>query len=521
MSDDDQRFGERAALAATATAVLLMAATSVAAPSVPFAPLALAQGLVRIVPGGIATFFIELLGHLALPLAAAGVGVGFLLAGKTLGRLVPWLRRVTGAGHAAATTLALSPLWAASVGLYPADSVAVSLEVFALVTAGAVIAGGFVGGSVVASASTADGSAIADGATTAGGPPDPSRRRAFGWLALGVLGMLAGGAGSLLRRRPDPGERLLDLGRLRRASLPAGGDPEFASVAGLTPRITSIPNFYVVDEALFDPDIEPLTWRLEVSGLVDRPLSLSYEQLSAMPAVERYQTLECISNDVGGDLISTARWAGVPLAHVLDLAGVRSGAVEVAFRSADGYSESHPIEATKDPTTLLALGMNGHVLPRSHGFPARLLTVGTYGMKNPKWLMSMEVLDRPYEGFWERRGWSKTAMVKTGARIDTPVAAVAGRATDVAGVAFAGDRGVASVEVSIDNGPWRAALLETAASAFTWVRWRLPWTPQRPGIALLRSRAVDGTGVRQPADVTDPHPDGASGYHAIRVEVSE
>jgi DMSO/TMAO reductase YedYZ molybdopterin-dependent catalytic subunit len=332
--------------------------------------------------------------------------------------------------------------------------------------------------------------------------------------------MMAGGAGALVRRRPDPGRRLLDLDLLRRASLPPGGDPEFAEIPGLTPRITSIPNFYVVDEALFDPDLDPLTWRLEVSGLVERPMSLSYEELTAMPAVERFQTLECISNEIGGDLISTARWAGVQLAHVLDLAGIRPGAVEVAFRSADGYSESHPIDTALDPETLLVLGMNGHVLPRSHGFPARLLTVGTYGMKNPKWLMSIEVLDRPYRGFWERRGWSKAAVVKTGARIDTPISAAAGAPTDLAGIAFGGDRGVSGVEVSIAGGPWRPALLETAASPFTWVRWRSEWTPQTPGAVLVRARAIDGAGVVQTEEVTDPHPDGASGYHAIRVEVT-
>jgi len=503
------RTAERATLAATAAAVAVMAAVGLILPSVPFGPLAVAQGIVRVVPGGIATFFIELLGHLALPLLAVGVGIGFLLAGMLLGRLAPRLRALPGAGPAVATTLALSPLWVACVVLYPADRGSASRGAFALVTAGAFILGGTFGGRV----------AWSDHVQT-GDPPDPSRRKAVGWLALGVAGMLAGGAGALLRRRPDPGRRLLDLDLLRRASLPPAGGAAFAGIPGLTPRITSIRDFYVVDEALFDPDVEPLTWRLEVSGLVDRPRSLTYEELSALPAVERYQTLECISNEIGGDLISTARWAGVQLAHVLDLAGVRPGAVEVAFRSADGYSESHPIEAALDPATLLVLGMNGHVLPRSHGFPARLLTVGTYGMKNPKWLMSMEVLDRPYQGFWERRGWSKTAVVKTGTRIDTPLSAAAGEPTDLAGIAFAGDRGVSGVEVSIGGGPWRKALLETAASPFTWVRWRLEWTPQSPGAILVRARAIDGAGVLQTEEVTDPHPDGASGYHAIKIEVS-
>src|SRR5439155_1959161 len=141
-------------------------------------------------------------------------------------------------------------------------------------------------------------------------------------------------------------------------------------------------------------------------------------------------------------LMSTAKWIGVPLPEILDRAGVSSKAVEVVFRSVSGYADSLSIDQAMDASTLIAIGMNGHVLPRAHGFPARLLSVGTYGMKNPKWLAGIEVVDRPYEGYWEQRGWSKRAIVKTGSRIDIPAggAHVSGTVA-VAGIAFAGKRG--------------------------------------------------------------------------------
>src|SRR5207302_7163972 len=153
---------------------------------------------------------------------------------------------------------------------------------------------------------------------------------------------------------------------------------------------------------------------------------------------DRYQTLECVSNHVGGNLMSNAKWIGVPLPEILDRAGVdTSRAVEVVFRAAGGYSDSLSIDQAMDHSTLIAIGMNGHVLPRAHGFPARLLSVGTYGMKNPKWLESIEVVDRPYQGFWERRGWSKTAVVNTMSRIDTPKSgAQIGGPIEVGGIAF-------------------------------------------------------------------------------------
>jgi DMSO/TMAO reductase YedYZ molybdopterin-dependent catalytic subunit len=347
---------------------------------------------------------------------------------------------------------------------------------------------------------------------------DLSRRRLLTALGIGGVGVVIGVSdlGRLFYQRPDPGRLLLRVSNLDPVSPPLP-DADFARIAGLSPEVTPLDDFYVVDESLIDPDIDPATWHLAVGGLVERPLAITYGQLKAFPVVERYQTLQCVSNEVGGDLISTARWAGVPLRLILERAGVRPGAVEVVFRASGGYSDSLPLDHAMDDSTLIAIGMNGHVLPRAHGFPARLLSVGTYGMKNPKWLTSIEVVDRPYQGYWETRGWAKPGRVKTFSRIDTPRdgGGVGGEAV-LAGVAFAGDRGVRRVDVSTNGGrTWSPADLRDPLSSYTWRLWRHVLPSDATGTFGVLVRAVDGTGAVQIRPATDPFPDGSSGYHAI------
>jgi DMSO/TMAO reductase YedYZ molybdopterin-dependent catalytic subunit len=237
--------------------------------------------------------------------------------------------------------------------------------------------------------------------------------------------------------------------------------------------------------------------------------------------VEVERTLECISNPIGGRQISNGTWRGVPFGHLLELANARPEVTEVAFTSADNYREHLPIDKVRDPDTLLVHTLNGEPLTPKHGFPARVLTTGLYGMKNPKWVRTIELVDRAERGYWERRGWTPTAPIRTMARIDVPRVSqrVSSRELVVGGIAFAGERGIQRVEVSLDEGQtWSPAQHESDRPASVWVRWvariRLPG----PDPVQLMVRAVDGQGDVQDATVRRSFPSGASGYHRVLIE---
>ncbi|MDR7548290.1 MAG: molybdopterin-dependent oxidoreductase, partial [Armatimonadota bacterium] len=256
--------------------------------------------------------------------------------------------------------------------------------------------------------------------------------------------------------------------------------------------------------------------------LVGRTVKLTYDELRALPAVQQYQTLECISNEVGGDLISNAAWKGARLRDVLMLAGGPAPtAVKVAFRCADGYTESLPIADALNPTTLLAYEMNGEPLPPRHGFPVRLLVPGLFGMKNPKWITRIEVVNYDFRGYWEASGWSDEAVVKTMSKFTTPTrGSLPAGEVGLGGVAYAGDRGIRKVEYSTDGGrTWQQAETAPPLGPFTWVLWAAVWTPAGPGEYVLKVRATDGTGVLQAARESPPLPDGATGYHTLRIRI--
>ena len=297
----------------------------------------------------------------------------------------------------------------------------------------------------------------------------------------------------------------------------------FARINGLPPEITPNDRFYVVSKNPpgFDPDVEADKWLLQVGGLVGQPVRITYQQLRAMPAVEQLQTLECISNEVGGDLISNAKWKGVRLRDVLARAGGPGAkAVKVAFHCADGYTESIPLGDAMNPTTVLAYEMNGEPLPKAHGFPARLLVPGLFGMKNPKWITRIEVVDYDFQGYWEKSGWSDEAVVKTMSKATTVKRTHPLGEIPVGGVAYAGDRGIKEVEYSVDGGKaWQKAEVKPPLGQFTWVLWASVWTPTAPGEYTVKVRGKDGGGVLQMAKETTTLPDGASGYHTLRVRV--
>lgn len=362
-------------------------------------------------------------------------------------------------------------------------------------------------------------------------PPSPGRRkllRDLGWAAGAVVGAAA--LWELVVRGAD----LLGLNgappTLHLSGTPARIVPPpepiysaWTPVAGVTPEVTSTSAFYYVSKNLVtDPNVASAGWSLRIHGLVLQPYTLKYTDLRALPAIHQDQTLECISNEVGGDLMSTAHWTGAGLAELLNHAGIQAGASELIFRCADGYSDSVPLSRALGERALVVYDINGVPLPQPHGYPARLLVPGLYGMKNGKWVTELEVGGGGYTGYWEQQGWSRTAVVKTMARIDTPAngAALRPRPTYIAGVAFAGDRGIARVDISTDGGrTWNAADLKRPLAAQTWVLWEFPWQPA-PGNYVIAARAIDGDGYVQSPNPAPPLPDGASGYHAVGVTVA-
>ena len=332
------------------------------------------------------------------------------------------------------------------------------------------------------------------------------------------------------------GRALLDRGRLNAAaqvgSLPepvtaAVPIPDGAALAveGISPLVTPNRDFYRIDTALLVPRPDLATWRLSVSGMVDRPFQLTYDELVAMPLHDQYVTIACVSNEVGGGLVGNALWRGVRLKELLDRAGVQPAATQIVGRAVDGFTVGFPsVWALADEReALVAVAMNGEPLPANHGFPARLIVPGLFGyVSATKWLAEIELttLDA-FDAYWVPLGWAKEAPILTQSRIDTPRDAtrVEPGTVAVAGVAWAPDRGVSAVEVQVDEDGWQPAEVSTPISDATWVQFVFRWQATS-GDHLLRVRATDGDGVVQTDERTEPAPDGARGHHTIRVTVS-
>lgn len=510
---DPRRDASVAGFVGIAGATGVLGLLNVVAPGAPFPPFQLAQSLVRATPGGVATFFIENLGHLALPLGVIAISGLFLLLGLLLGRLIPLLETKLGWKSIPACFLAMTPAWLLWFAVSPPGLRKAHLGGYLTTLVTGIVASTLL--SAFAIRKMREEPAVT-------GPSDPSRRYFMRAAAAGAGGIVVGAVGlnRIVRPGSDPSAGELVVPTLSPVAPPPSSGTAF-EIEGLTPEITPIKDFYTVDEAFVDPSIDTADWKLAISGLVSDPVALSYDRIRSMPAIERFQTLACISNPVGGDLISTTKWTGIPVRHLLEEAGVSGKGVEVVFRAADGFSDSLSLDQAMDESTLLVVGMDGRPLSRSHGYPARLLSVGTYGMKNPKWLTEIEVVDHAYDGFWEQRGWAKVAPVKMQVRIDVPRDARVGVETVVAGLAFAGDRGVSRLELSDDGGEtWTDAQLKPPLSDLTWVLWKVPWTPKASGSQELVARATDGRGDVQTSMIADPHPEGASGLESAVVDVS-
>ncbi|OKH62720.1 oxidoreductase, partial [Mycobacterium sp. SWH-M5] len=343
--------------------------------------------------------------------------------------------------------------------------------------------------------------------------------------------MVTGAAGAVLSRLASSvsGDRdAFTLPRAERAAAPIPPDVQPAGVS-LPSFITPTPKFYRIDTALTVPQLTRADWQLRIHGMTDREVTYRFEDLDRFEVIEKVVTLTCVSNLVGGDLISNATWTGYRVRDLLEEAGVSTDSDMVLSTSIDGFTAGSPIEAlTDDRDALLAIGMNGEPLPSAHGYPARLVVPGLYGyVSATKWVVDLELtrFDRA-EAYWTKLGWSTHGPIKTQSRIDVPREGqqVARGPVRFGGVAWAQHRGIRAVEVRIDGpsgpGEWRPAQLGAAYSNDTWRLWSFDWTAADPGEYAVTVRATDNTGATQTPDLADPVPDGATGWHSVTFDVT-
>ena len=369
--------------------------------------------------------------------------------------------------------------------------------------------------------------------TAASGSPDTSaedtiaRRRFLRLVGTGSFVVMVTAAGvsvvSGKDKKPSGDVDQEEIIRAAGTSGPAASPPpfqlekRFPPVPGTRAELTKNRDFYRIDINLKPPAVDGKKWRLKVEGLVEHPLALSLDDILSKPRQTQALTLSCISNPVGGDLIGTSFWTGTPFKGILDEAGLKKEVREIFIESADGFYESVPLSEAVDARTLLVYEMNGEPLTADHGYPLRIFIPGHFGMKQPKWIVRMEAIDRKGHGFWVDRNWSDTAFVKTTSVIDIISTGKQGSAAGVVpvgGIAYAGDKGISLVEVQADNGPWEKAELRLPAlSSLTWIQWRYGWKAT-PGKHVLRVRAYDGAGKLQVTEDNPPSPDGATGIHA-------
>ncbi|MGW3348657.1 molybdopterin-dependent oxidoreductase [Nonomuraea rubra] len=352
------------------------------------------------------------------------------------------------------------------------------------------------------------------------------RRRLLTGVAGGVV---VAGAGAVLGNRLGA-RQAVDAARggvtLPRAATPARPLPAGADlrIGGLSPFVTPNKDFYRVDTALVVPQVDPAEWTLRIHGMVDRPVELTFADLLKLPLTEADVTLTCVSNEVGGPYVGNARWLGARMADVLRRAGLRADADMLLSTSADGFTCGTPVDVVMDGRdALFAVAMNGEVLPVDHGFPVRQVVPGLYGyVSATKWVVDIKVtrFDRD-QAYWTPRGWSAMGPIKTQSRIDVPRqggSLKAGPAT-IAGVAWAQHTGVDAVEVRVDRGQWREARLAEVPGPDTWRQWAIDWAAT-PGEHTIEVRATDASGRTQTEQPAPPAPDGASGWHAVTVQVA-
>jgi len=488
----------------------------------------ISDGFSRYLPLEVFEAMVSTFGPLAKGLLTLGIAAGIVLAGGLLGWLalrLTWRRGpLVAAGLVALGAILLIELIVLPVfgaGLLGASlaSDAVAMQV-PVVAAAIVFAALLIGlrETWLAAAATVELPFITPGR----GPGDVSRR---GFIGRGLL--VVGGAAFV-------GSFFSLLSQVMAAARSgAGGSSSATDPGGFgpTPAQTPIDAFYTVNKNVGPTMVDGPTWALVIDGLVERPASIDLAELQALPYHEAYRTMECISTDIvrGDHLIGNQKWRGVRVSDLLDRVGPTSEASWILWQADDGFTESLPIEIARHPDTWIAYLMGDQPLTAEHGYPARVLIPGRFGMKQPKWVRRMQIADHDEAGYWVQRGWDQEAVVRTMSRIDWPAnqAVVAAAAPFTAyGIAFAGDRGTARVEVSGDGGTtWVDAELEDAVipplGELSWVRWRADLVAPKSGSMELVVRATDGEDATQSGEQTPPLPSGSTGWHRIAVSVAE
>ena len=350
---------------------------------------------------------------------------------------------------------------------------------------------------------------------------DEPNRRLF---MIGGAGVAVGGLGLAavegFIRPATVGRPPIDLPTPQATStLPPGLETQ---LDGLTPLRTPIEDFYRIDIAVSVPRREADDWELVIDGMARNPYTITFDELLAMPMVERDVTLTCVSNPIGGPYIGSTRWQGVLVADIIRKADPEARVEQVLSSGADGFTASTPLDVMLDGRdAMIAIAMDGEPLTRVHGYPARLLTPGLYGYVGAtKWLekLTLTTFDES-QAYWTNRGWGELGPVKTAARIDVPGNQLkAGEAT-IAGVAWATHRGISKVEVRVDDGPWQEATLGEEINEDYWRQWHLPWSAEK-GTHQITARVTDGDGEVQTDAIQDVVPDGPTGYHVRTVQVN-
>ena len=490
------------------------------------------DGLARILPGDVITIGIDALVSLITTLNIGPTSqvakaaeqimalLMFVAIGAAFGLAVRWLARevpaeLTGYGARAGAALA---------GVFWLVSVAIGFAQIHVLWIGLWFALLFV------SWGWSLGWAIRQAGPALAGDPNSelSRRQFVGLMGGSVVTISVGswGVASLLGGKDQPTAvqvEILDPGDMADTTLEdtpsmAELDARIDPAPGTRLEITPNEDFYRIDISTRKPQLVPETWRLELNGLVDRPLSLTLDEVRAMPTISYHHTLSCISNRIGGDLIGTTRWTGVRVQDVLAMAGMKPTAEELFIEAADGFYESVAMSDLMDDRTMFAYEMNGAPLPHENGFPLRIIIPNRFGMKQPKWIVNMEVLDQEGRGYWVERGWSQEAFVRTTSVIDNVATDAADEdigTVPVGGIAYAGANGISKVELQVNDGPWlEAELRAPPLSHLTWVQWLYDW-PRETGRHVFKVRAYDGLGVLQIAESNPVRPDGATGIHEV------